>query len=45
MYPLQWSLELQDQETVFLEQSNQANTWDKMLADSGEKVRKKQLHI
>ena len=34
----QWSLELQDQEKVFLQQSNQVNAWDRMLADSGEKV-------
>ena len=35
----QWSVELQDQEKVFLQQANQVNAWDRTLADSGEKVR------
>ena len=34
----QWSVELEDQEKVFLQQAQLVNTWDRMLADNGEKV-------
>ena len=34
----QWSVELEDQEKVFLQQAQLVNTWDRMLAENGEKV-------
>lgn len=35
---LQWSLELADQEKVFLQQAKQIKVWDRSLADSADKV-------
>jgi len=34
-----WTLELEEQEAVFLEQATQVNAWDRLLIDNGDKVR------
>ena len=33
-----WTLELEEQEAVFLEQATQVNAWDRLLIDNGDKV-------
>ena len=33
-----WTLELEEQEKVFLNQATQVNAWDRMLMDNGEKI-------
>lgn len=33
-----WSLELEEQEKVFINQATQVNAWDKLLIANGEKV-------
>jgi len=34
-----WTLELEEQEAMFLEQATQVNAWDRLLVDNGDKVR------
>ena len=34
-----WTMELEEQEKMFLQQATQVNAWDRMLVDNGEKVR------
>ena len=34
-----WTLELEEQEKIFLQQATQVNAWDRLLIDNGEKVR------
>ena len=33
-----WTLELEEQEAIFLEQATQVNAWDRLLIDNGDKV-------
>jgi len=33
-----WTLELEEQETILLEQATQVNAWDRLLIDNGDKV-------
>jgi len=33
-----WTLELEEQEAMFLEQATQVNAWDRLLVDNGDKV-------
>lgn len=33
-----WTIELEEQEAIFLEQATQVNAWDRLLIDNGEKV-------
>ena len=33
-----WTLELEEQEAIFLEQATQVNAWDRLLIDNGNKV-------
>ncbi len=33
-----WTLELEEQEKIFLQQATQVNAWDRLLIDNGEKV-------
>jgi nuclear pore complex protein Nup62 len=33
-----WTVELEEQEGIFLEQATQVNAWDRILIDNGEKV-------
>jgi nuclear pore complex protein Nup62 len=33
-----WTIELEEQESIFLEQATQVNAWDRLLIDNGEKV-------
>ena len=33
-----WTLELEEQEKIFLQQATQVNAWDRLLVDNGEKV-------
>ena len=33
-----WTLELEEQEKVFVNQATQVNTWDKLLIANGEKI-------
>ena len=33
-----WTLELEEQEKVFLNQATQVNAWDRLLMDNGEKI-------
>jgi len=33
-----WTLELEEQEKIFLEQATQVNAWDRLLIDNGDKV-------
>lgn len=33
-----WSVELEGQEKVFLEQATRVNAWDKVLVENGQKV-------
>ena len=33
-----WTLELDEQENIFLNQATQVNAWDRLLIDNGEKV-------
>ena len=33
-----WSVELQEQEKIFIQQATQVNAWDRLLIDNGEKV-------
>lgn len=35
-----WTIELEEQEKIFLQQATQVNAWDRLLIDNGEKVRK-----
>jgi nuclear pore complex protein Nup62 len=37
-----WTLELEEQETIFLQQATQVNAWDRLLIENGEKIT--QLH-
>ena len=34
----QWSIELQGQEKLFLQEAQQINSWDRLLAENGDKV-------
>ena len=34
-----WTIELEEQETIFLEQATQVNAWDRLLIENGERVR------
>ena len=34
-----WTIELEEQEKIFLQQATQVNAWDRLLIDNGEKVR------
>ncbi len=36
-----WTIELEEQEKIFLQQATQVNAWDRLLIDNGEKV----LHV
>ncbi len=33
-----WTIELEEQEKIFLQQATQVNAWDRLLIDNGEKV-------
>lgn len=33
-----WTLELEEQEKVFLNQATQVNAWDRLLMENGEKI-------
>ena len=33
-----WTLELEEQEKVFLNQATQVNAWDRMMVNNGEKI-------
>ena len=33
-----WTIELEEQEKMFLQQATQVNAWDRLLIDNGEKV-------
>ena len=33
-----WTIELEEQEKVFLNQATQVNAWDRLLMDNGEKI-------
>lgn len=33
-----WTLELEEQEKIFLQQATQVNAWDRLLIDNGEKI-------
>ena len=33
-----WTVELQEQEKVFIEQATQVNAWDRLLIENGQKV-------
>ena len=33
-----WTLELEEQEKVFLNQATQVNAWDRLLMSNGEKI-------
>ena len=33
-----WTVELEEQEKIFLKQATQVNAWDRLLIDNGEKV-------
>lgn len=33
-----WTLELEEQEKVFLNQATQVNAWDRLLVNNGEKI-------
>ena len=33
-----WTLELEEQEKIFLQQATQVNAWDRLLMENGEKV-------
>ena len=33
-----WTLELEEQEKIFLQQATQVNAWDRLLIENGEKV-------
>ena len=34
-----WTIELEEQEKIFLQQATQVNAWDRLLIDNGEKVK------
>ena len=34
-----WTIELEEQEKIFLQQATKVNAWDRLLIDNGEKVR------
>jgi len=40
-----WTLELEEQEVIFLEQATQVNAWDRLLIDNGDKVCPAVSHI
>ena len=41
-----WSVELEDQEKIFIQQATQVNAWDRLLIDNGEKVTESQhVHV
>ena len=33
-----WTLELEEQEAIFLDQATQVNAWDRLLIDNGDNV-------
>ncbi len=33
-----WTMELEEQEKIFLEQATQVNAWDRLLVENGDKV-------
>ncbi len=40
-----WVHELEEQENVFINQAKQVNTWDRLLIQNGEKVRRHNLFV
>lgn len=40
-----WTLELEEQEKVFINQATQVNAWDRLLIENGEKVSVAYLNV